>query len=111
MKNDLIALGVDADDIYLDYAGFRTLDSIIRAKEIFDLKAFTIISQRDHVERALVLTKFHDINAIGYPAKSVPISSSMRIWARERLARVKMWLDLATKKSPKFLGEKVEIVQ
>jgi SanA protein len=45
MKNYLISLGVPCEAITLDYAGFRTFDSMIRAKEIFGLKRFTIVSQ------------------------------------------------------------------
>src|SRR5690606_23706425 len=51
-KNDLIAKGIPAERIYLDYAGFRTLDSVVRAKEIFGQNTFTIISQKFHNQRA-----------------------------------------------------------
>ena len=34
MRKDLIAAGVDPSDIVLDYAGFRTLDSIVRTRKV-----------------------------------------------------------------------------
>jgi SanA protein len=34
MKADLVEKGIPAEYIALDYAGFRTLDSMIRAKEV-----------------------------------------------------------------------------
>ncbi len=68
-KKDLIKRGIPADKIFLDYAGFRTLDSVIRAKEIFGIKLVTIISQKFHNERAIYLAEQNGINAIAYNAK------------------------------------------
>lgn len=109
MKNDLVARGIPASRIYLDYAGFRTLDSVVRAKEIFGQSSFTIISQRFHNERAIVLCKLHGINAVGYCARDVKNSGGIKTKARELLARNKMFLDSALGKRPKFLGERIDI--
>lgn len=109
MKEDLIALGVPANKIYLDYAGFRTLDSVIRAKEVFGQSKFTVISQDWHNERALFIADNKDIEAIGFNAKDVSRRYAWKVWVRERLARVKMVIDLATNKQPKFLGKPVKI--
>ena len=56
-KKDLVKQGIPENKIYLDYAGFSTLDSVLRAKEIFGLSQFTIISQKFHNERALFIDK------------------------------------------------------
>ena len=66
MKEDLMAAGVPENAIYLDYAGFRTLDSIVRCKEIFGEKDITIISQQFHNERAIYLAESNGMKAIGY---------------------------------------------
>ena len=50
MKSALILKGVPADVIFLDYAGFRTFDSVIRAKEVFGQSSFVVVSQRFHNE-------------------------------------------------------------
>lgn len=108
MKNYLIKLGVPARAITLDYAGFRTFDSMVRANEVFGLKSFTVISQKFHNERAVFIANAYDIEAIGFNAKSPYLSRRMRV--REFLAKCKAVLDIyLLKTKPKFLGEKIEI--
>jgi len=109
-KNDLIIKGIPENKIYLDYAGFRTLDSVIRAKEIFGLNAVTIISQKFHNERALYLAKHFNIEAIAFNAKNVSRRYSIKTSLREYLARTKASLDLLFNVKPKFLGKKIEII-
>lgn len=110
MRDSLMARGIPQDKIILDYAGFRTLDSVVRAKEIFGQESITIISQQFHNERALYLAKFYGIDAIGYDAKDVIFrKNKLKIMCREFLARIKMFIDLYTGKQPKFLGEKIDI--
>jgi SanA protein len=109
IKNDLIAQGVPEEKIYLDYAGFRTLDSVVRCREIFGQESITVISQQFHNERAVYLAKKKGIKAIGFNAKDVDAYYGFRTRLREKFARVKMMLDLVFGKEPKFLGEKIEI--
>lgn len=111
MMNDLVEKGVKEEDIVLDYAGFRTLDSVVRSKEIFEQNKITIISQRFHNERAIFIAKTKDINAIGYNAKDVNIRYGFKTQIREYLARVKMFFDIAVNKQPKYLGEKILIIK
>lgn len=111
MMNDLVEKGVKKEDIVLDYAGFRTLDSVVRSKEIFEQNKITIISQKFHNERAIFIAKIKDINAIGYNAKDVNIRYGFKTQVREYLARVKMFFDIAVNKQPKFLGEKILIIK
>ena len=64
MKQALIEAGVPGRaKITCDYAGFRTLDSMVRAKEVFGQTQILIISQRFHNERALYLAKGYGIDA------------------------------------------------
>ena len=110
LRKALVSLGVPADRIVLDQAGLRTLDSVVRAREIFGLHAFTIISQRFHNERALFIARQSGIDAIGYNAPGVTGFAGMRAQGREALARFRAILDvhvLGTK--PRFLGQKVAI--
>lgn len=108
-KQDLIAAGIPESRIILDYAGFRTLDSVIRSKEIFQQEGITIISQQFHNERAIAIAKAKGINAVGFNAKNVGGRNGFKVKVREMLARVAMCLDLITGKKPKFLGEKINI--
>lgn len=103
-KKDLIAKGIPEDKIFLDYAGFRTLDSVVRAKEIFGQSSITIISQKFHNQRAIYIAKQFSIDAVGFNAKDVYNSHF-----REYLARSKASLDLVFNVQPKFLGEKIII--
>lgn len=110
MKEALMAKGIPEDRIILDYAGFRTLDSVVRAKEVFGCDSLTIISQADHNARALYLAKANGIEAI---AVSAPLRAGrrtrIRLALREWLARDKMMLDIWLGKKPHFLGEKIPI--
>ena len=110
MRDSLRANGVPADCIILDYAGFRTLDSVVRAKEIFGCDSLTIISQADHSARALYLAKSSGIDAVAVQA---PLRAGrwvcIRMAVREWLARDKMMLDIWFGKKPRFLGEKLPI--
>ncbi len=111
MRDDLIARGVPEEHITLDYAGFRTLDSIVRAKAIFDLDDFIIVSQRFHVLRALYIADKKEIDAIAFEAKNIAGVFGLRVRLREVLARFKAFLDLHIfGTEPKFYGKKVEVI-
>jgi len=111
MKAALVEAGLPADRIHCDFAGFRTLDSVVRARDVFQLERMIIISQRFHVERAIYLAQEFGIEAWGFPARDVGGRSGMRTRAREELARVKAVLDMKVfNTQPKFRGEPVPIV-
>lgn len=109
MKNELIKAGVPAEKIYEDFAGFRTLDSVVRAKEIFGQTSFIVISQQFHNERAVYLARKNGIEAFGYNAKDVNKYAGFKTNLREKLARAKVFWDLLFGVEPKFGGEKVLI--
>ncbi|MDR1985203.1 MAG: YdcF family protein [Prevotellaceae bacterium] len=109
MKNELMKYGIPEEKIFLDYAGFRTYDSVIRMNKIFGQSSFTIISQEFHNHRAVYIARHIGINAIGFNAKDVDAYGGFKTKVREKFARVKVFFDLWTNKSPKFLGEKIEI--
>ncbi len=110
MKKDLIKEGVPKERIYCDYAGFRTLDSIVRAKEVFGLKRFIVVSQKYHNERAIYIARNYGIDVYGFNARDVGVFDDFTTVVRERFARVKCILDLKVlKSSPKFLGEPIRI--
>ncbi len=108
-KTELISRGIPAEKIFLDYAGFRTLDSVVRAKEVFGQQSITIISQKFHNERAIYLANNIGLNAIGYNATDLKGRYGIKTKIREYLARTKAHLDVLFNVSPKFLGDKIEI--
>jgi SanA protein len=107
MQNALMKAGIPKSDITLDYAGFRTLDSVVRAKEIFGQgSGFTIISQPFHVERALFLARANNIEAIGYGSVNVSLSIGLRTYIREIGARWLALYDAYFGTDPVVLGKK-----
>lgn len=109
MQAELVARGIPKDHIFLDYAGFRTLDSVVRAKEIFGQKSFIIVSQKFHNERAVFIAEHYGIKAYGYNAKNVNKYAGMKTRIREYFARTKVFVDFLLKVQPKFGGKKVLI--
>ena len=109
MKEDLVKKGIPEEYITSDYAGFRTLDSIIRADKIFNLNNYTIVSQPFHCSRAIYLATNKQQEVIGYCANDVNGAAGIKIRIRETLARTKAFLDILTSKSPKFLGPIEEV--
>lgn len=109
MRKALIALGVPADRIVEDYAGFRTLDSVVRAQKVFGQSLFIVISQKFHNERAVYIARKYGIDAVGYNACDVGKAFGFKTRLREYLARVKVFVDLCTKKQPKYLGKEIHL--
>ncbi|MGV3345085.1 outer membrane permeability protein SanA [Enterobacteriaceae bacterium LUAb1] len=108
MRRDLIAADVDPADIVLDYAGFRTLDSIVRTRKVFGTNDFTIITQRFHCERALFIALHMGIQAQCYAVPSPKNIFSVRL--REFGARLGALADLyIMKREPRFLGPLVPV--
>jgi len=111
MYKDLIKAGVPAEYITKDYAGFRTLDSVVRAEAIFGLKDYIIVSQKFHLERALYIAKAKGQKVIGFVAKDIPGTvAAYKMKVREYLARTKAFLDLyVLHTEPKFYGKKEKV--
>ena len=110
MKQALIERGIPEERIVCDFAGLRTLDSVVRAKEIFGADSMLFISQRFQNERAIYLAKANGIQAHGFNARDVETQAGLKTRIREVGARVKMWLDVNFLNTrPSHLGEKVEL--
>lgn len=93
MKNELVKRGVAEDKIYLDYAGFRTLDSVVRMEKIFGQHRFTVISQDFHNRRAIYIAQAKGLQAIGYNAQDVDAYSGFKTQLREKFARLNcLWI-------------------
>lgn len=110
MRRALVEAGVPGERIVCDYAGLRTLDSVVRAKEVFGVDKVVFVSQRFQNERAVYIAQAKGMDACGYNAPDVEGQAGWRTKVREIGARVKMWLDvniLGTR--PRHLGEQVEL--
>ena len=110
LKADLIRAGVPADRIYCDPAGYRTLDSVVRARVAFGQTAITVISQQDHDERAIFLAAHHGVDAIGFDAAPVGYPDNLGNRVRELFARVEAVLDVyCLHTGPRETGPRVDI--
>jgi len=103
MAESLIELGVPDSCIIRDYAGFRTLDSVVRAKKVFNCSELIIVTQKFHNQRAVFAARFYGIDAIGYNARDVQAQNNYT-HLREIGAKFLMVLDLyCFNRQPRFL--------
>lgn len=110
MRKALILAGVPSSAVTLDYAGLRTLDSVVRSKQIFGQDKITIITQSFHTYRALFISNYYDIDAVAMAAEDPEFDRTFRVQIREYLARAKAVLDLYIfKTEPHHLGKKEPI--
>jgi SanA protein len=109
MRDALIAAGVPAERIYRDYAGFRTLDSILRAKEIFGQDRVIVVSQHFHLARALFLARWHGLDDDGFEAEDVPLRYSLLTQLREIGARLKAVFDVLRGQEARYGGKSVQL--
>ncbi len=94
MKRALLQRGIPESALVLDNYGSRTLDSVVRARDVFKCTKLTIISERFHDFRALFLGRYFGIDAVAYAPGDLSAGWMVRPTAREYLARVKAVLDL-----------------
>lgn len=109
MKKALVALGIPPERIILDFAGLRTLDSVVRMKTVFGQSEYTVVSQRFQNERAIYIASKHGINAVGFNAEDVEHHFGFATYVREYFARVKVFIDILTDREPHFAGEPIKI--
>jgi SanA protein len=109
MRRAAIQLGVPSDDVVRDFAGFRTYDSIYRARDLWDIRSMVIVTQEFHLARSLCIARALGVDAVGYTAdrRAYYGPSMARAKSREMLARVSAWIDLhLMRPKPHFLGPK-----
>ena len=112
MQKYLEKIGIPKKIIFLDYAGFRTLDSIVRSKKVFQLNKYVIITQKWHCARSVFIAQHNHIDAICYGVSSPKGKSLIKLYIREVFARVKAFIDLFIMNTqPKYLGKKENIQQ
>ena len=110
MAEALMALNVPPSAMTLDYAGFRTLDSVVRAKKVFGQSQVTIVTDDFHAARSVFLARHEGLDAVAFCSAKVSTRFSARTRVREVGARVKAALDVYVLNTrPHFLGEPVEI--
>jgi SanA protein len=107
MRKALMNAGVPDSIITLDYAGLRTLDSVVRTKEIFGQNKIIIITQQFHCYRALFISNFYTMDAVAIAANEPAQENAWRVYIREYFARTKAVLDLYVfNTAPHHMGDR-----
>lgn len=109
MKKYIVDKGVNEDDVYMDYAGFSTYDSVYRAKEIFGIKNMVVVTQDYHLSRGVYIARKLGIDAYGTSSDKHHYPKLIIYKIREALARCKDFVFVNIDKKPVCLGEKIEI--
>jgi SanA protein len=110
MRLYALKLGVPAEDIFLDHAGFSTYESMYRAREIFGIHQALIVTQQFHLPRAIYIAQELGIDAIGVPADITPYGSHRFYQSfRELFAKCKAVLQVTLHTRPQFLGPQISI--
>ncbi len=112
MEKYLVSLGVDKNDIYLDYAWFDTYDSFYRAKEIFGVKELVVFTQNYHLSRSIYIWNKLWMKTVGVKSDLREYYYMKQMRSREILSRLKAFLEVEFIDSkPKFLGDKVDMTK
>ena len=106
MKREALAQGVPSADIVCDDAGFRTYDSLYRAKSIFGVTSALLVTQRYHLPRALFIARCLGMDVAGVNAAKRPYAGQWGFDLREIAAVEVAWVQSRlTHPRPKFLGK------
>ncbi len=109
MRDGLIARGVPADAIYRDFAGIRTLDSVLRARDVFAQSRYVVVSQGFHNHRAIWLARQNGIEAYGFDARDVPFEDAPQVRFRQYLSAARAIYDVLTGSAAQHNGPRIEI--
>jgi len=104
MKKELVRRGVPAEKIYFDFGGLSTYDSILRMKSVFQLKSFTIISQKFQNQRAVFIARHNELTVVAFNAPDIVLTKGLKTFIRERAARLKMLFDLLLQRKVQIPG-------
>lgn len=109
MREWLLARGVDADDIFLDHAGFDTYDTVVRAAEVFGVTSAVVVTQDFHLPRVLYIANTKNIAVQGVSASLEPYVAERTYRLREIPARTKSFFETLFHVQPKYLGDPIDI--
>lgn len=105
----MVREGVPPQDVFLDHAGFRTLDTMHRAAAVFGVQDAIICTQRFHLPRSIYLARHFGIDAVGVVADRQLYSAALYNELREALARASAVLDIFLGRGARMLGPKIPI--
>lgn len=109
MRRYLMKKGVPCSDIFLDHAGFNTYNSVVRAKEIFQVDTMLVASQKYHLSRCVFLGNSVGIHTSGVVSDQRRYGGIRGFMFREYFALIKSFYEAVVQPNPHFLGEEIPI--
>jgi len=110
MRRYVLTAGIPKQDVFLDHAGFRTFDTMYRARDVFKVSTAIVVTQRFHLPRAVYIARTLGLDAWGYAADRRTYQAARRNQAREVLARCRAFIDLHIRPArPRYLGQPIPI--
>ena len=109
MRRFVVDAGVPEKDIFMDYAGFSTYESVYRAQAVFCVKSAVVVTQRYHESRALYVGEKLGLDVCGVTADQEVYGGQFNREVREIFARDKDFIKCIYKPEPTFLGDKIPI--
>lgn len=109
MRDYLVSRGVQAENIFMDHAGFSTYETLYRARDIFCAERVIIVTQKLHLDRALFIAGALGLDAVGVRAPEATQNTRRTQAIREFPARIKAFIECAIKVKPTYLGEKIPV--
>ena len=109
MKLFAVENGVLSEDVFMDHAGFSTYETMYRAKEIFQAKKVTIVTQEYHLYRAIYIAEKLGLEAYGVTSDLQSYRGQTKRDVREVLARCKDYVMCLIKPEPTYLGDAIPV--
>ena len=107
MREQALQMGVPERDIVCDYAGFRTYDSLYRARDIFGVRSAILVTQGYHLPRALFIGSKLGMNVMGVDAAQRIYGGQLGFDLREIGAVEVAWFQAVIfHPRPKYLGRR-----
>lgn len=110
--------GIPDEDIFCDHKGYSTIESMVRAKQVFGIDRAIVVSQTFHLPRAIYIGQKTDMKTRGIASDQVGPSTlssgkfedeKVKMWMRETMARNKDFFLLKFNKGPYFESENIDI--
>ncbi len=110
MREHVVGRGVPPEDVFLDHAGFRTYETLYRARDVFGVRSAVLVTNAFHLPRAIYTARALGLDVGGLASDTRTYRSWLRNDCREFLARTLAWLQVnITRPAPRFLGPKIDV--
>ena len=102
MRRYLLSQGIPDQAVAVDYAGFDTYDTCVRARRVFGIERALLVTQDFHEPRAVAICRSVgvDVDGVGDSRARSDRIGWMVSWMRERPAAIKAVIDVVARRDP-----------